>query len=59
MRRLGRPTDIAEAALWFASDASAWVTGTVLPVDGGQVSAFGGRKFAEIVIETADEFAKR
>ncbi|WP_427919202.1 SDR family NAD(P)-dependent oxidoreductase [Streptomyces sp. cg40] len=59
MRRLGRPIDIAEAALWFASDASTWVTGTVLPVDGGQTSAFGGRKFADIVIEAAEEFAKK
>ena len=59
MRRLGRPIDVAQAALFFASDESTWVTGTVLPVDGGQTSAFGGRKFAEIVIETADEFSKR
>jgi 7-alpha-hydroxysteroid dehydrogenase len=35
MRRPGRPEDIACAALYFASDASAWVTGKVLQVDGG------------------------
>lgn len=33
--RIGRPEDIAYAALYFASDESAWTTGTVLPVDGG------------------------
>lgn len=35
--RNGRPDDIAEAALYLASDASRWVTGTVLPVDGGRM----------------------
>jgi NAD(P)-dependent dehydrogenase (short-subunit alcohol dehydrogenase family) len=33
--RLGRPVDIAEAVLYFASDEAAWTTGTVLAVDGG------------------------
>lgn len=35
LEREGRPEDVAEAALYFASDRSAYVTGTVLPVDGG------------------------
>jgi NAD(P)-dependent dehydrogenase (short-subunit alcohol dehydrogenase family) len=30
-----KPEDIAEAVLYFASDRSRYVTGTVLPVDGG------------------------
>ena len=33
--RAGRPEDIAEAALFLASDRSAQITGVVLPVDGG------------------------
>jgi len=35
MSRVGRPSEIAEAALWLASDASSYVTGVALPVDGG------------------------
>lgn len=35
MARLGEPEDIALAALYLASPASAWVTGQVLAVDGG------------------------
>jgi 3-oxoacyl-[acyl-carrier protein] reductase len=35
MRRLGRPEDIANAVLFFASDLAPWVTGQVLSVDGG------------------------
>ena len=31
----GRPEDVAQAALYLASDQSGFVTGTVLPVDGG------------------------
>lgn len=34
--RLALPADVAEAALFLASDESAFITGTVLPVDGGR-----------------------
>ncbi len=35
MRRNGTPEDVAAAVLYFASPASAWVTGKLLEVDGG------------------------
>ena len=33
--RAGRPRDIAEAALFLASDAAGFITGTHITVDGG------------------------
>ncbi|MBI4788396.1 MAG: glucose 1-dehydrogenase [Chloroflexi bacterium] len=35
LRRIGTPEDVTGAALYLASSASDWVTGTVLVVDGG------------------------
>jgi NAD(P)-dependent dehydrogenase (short-subunit alcohol dehydrogenase family) len=35
LRRIGTPEDIARAALYLASEASSYVTGTALVVDGG------------------------
>jgi NAD(P)-dependent dehydrogenase (short-subunit alcohol dehydrogenase family) len=35
LHRVGLPEDIANAVLYFASDMSSWVTGSVLVVDGG------------------------
>ena len=37
MRRLGSVADIANAALYFASEEAAYVTGQNIIVDGGQV----------------------
>ena len=38
LSRLGEPLDIARAALYLATDLSAWVTGDVLVVDGGNMT---------------------
>ena len=42
IKRSGVPNDIAEAALWLASDASSFVTGHALIVDGGITLQPGG-----------------
>jgi NAD(P)-dependent dehydrogenase (short-subunit alcohol dehydrogenase family) len=34
-RGLGKPQDIANAALFLASEGNTWITGVCLPVDGG------------------------
>jgi len=36
LKRLGKPEDIANAVLFFASDQANWITGQVLSVDGGK-----------------------
>ena len=37
LRRIGEPEDVAAAALFLASDASAWITGITLDVAGGKI----------------------
>jgi NAD(P)-dependent dehydrogenase (short-subunit alcohol dehydrogenase family) len=41
MRRFGDPADLSGTVLWLCSEASAFVTGIVVPVDGG-FSAYSG-----------------
>jgi NAD(P)-dependent dehydrogenase (short-subunit alcohol dehydrogenase family) len=41
MGRLGSPEDLVGTVVWLASDASAFVTGTVVAVDGGFSAATG------------------
>jgi len=41
MRRFGEPEDLLSTIFWLLSPASSFVTGVVVPVDGG-FSAFGG-----------------
>ncbi len=37
--RLGRTDDIKGLAVFLASDASAWITGAIIPMDGGNLAA--------------------
>jgi len=41
-RRIGRPEEVAAAALFLASDAASFVTGAALAVDGGMLAAQPG-----------------
>jgi len=41
LARIGEPIDVANAALYLASDEASWVTGTILNVDGGKTSSEG------------------
>lgn len=38
MQRLGKPEEVAELALWLASNKSSFVTGSYYPVDGGYLA---------------------
>jgi NAD(P)-dependent dehydrogenase (short-subunit alcohol dehydrogenase family) len=40
--RLGQPEDIQGLAVLLASDASAWITGALIPMDGGNLALNGG-----------------
>ncbi|HWZ96392.1 MAG TPA: SDR family NAD(P)-dependent oxidoreductase [Candidatus Dormibacteraeota bacterium] len=37
--RMGKPNDIAELAVYLASDESSWLTGAAIPLDGGLTAA--------------------
>jgi NAD(P)-dependent dehydrogenase (short-subunit alcohol dehydrogenase family) len=37
--RVGEPEDVARLIVFLSSDASSWMTGAIVPVDGGVVGA--------------------
>ena len=39
LKRIGEPSDVAAAVAFLASEAASWITGVVLPVDGGVTGA--------------------
>lgn len=38
MMRMAEPEEMAEAVIWLCSDAASFVTGHIMPVDGGMMS---------------------
>lgn len=41
LRRIGQPEDVAEAAVFLASDKASYITNSILPVDGGRLNSMG------------------
>jgi 3-oxoacyl-[acyl-carrier protein] reductase len=39
LRRIGRPEEVAEAAIFLASDKASYITNSILPVDGGRLNS--------------------
>jgi len=54
--RMGTPDDVADAVLFLASEQAAWITGVVLPVDGG-LTAGNGVMTRELLSRTKEPFA--
>src|SRR6266851_3388073 len=38
MQRMGRPEEVAVVAVWLCSDDASYITGAILPVDGGKLA---------------------
>ena len=41
LRRIGQPEEVAEAAVFLASEKASYITNVILPVDGGRLNAMG------------------
>jgi NAD(P)-dependent dehydrogenase (short-subunit alcohol dehydrogenase family) len=53
--RIGDPQDVAGAVLFLASDEAAWISGVVLPVDGGLTA--GNMKMVQEILNESDDHA--
>jgi len=51
--RMGRPTDIQGLAVLLASDASSWITGALIPMDGGNLAVNAGGTIGKPTEQTA------
>jgi NAD(P)-dependent dehydrogenase (short-subunit alcohol dehydrogenase family) len=58
LQRVGSPTDVANAALYLASDRSVQVTGIVLPVDGGTTAGRPMVNPKDVVAQRTDPRAR-
>jgi NAD(P)-dependent dehydrogenase (short-subunit alcohol dehydrogenase family) len=52
--RVGEPEDVANAALFLASEEASWITGIVLRVDGGLLAG-NNVKARELLVESSDQ----
>lgn len=54
LERMGRPEEVADIAVYLASDVAGWVTGTVIDLTGGQVwmAEWGRPNFRDTNIKT-------
>src|SRR3954468_21260263 len=46
--RLGQPDDIKGLAVFLASDSSSWITGALIPMDGGNLAANAGATVGQV-----------
>jgi NAD(P)-dependent dehydrogenase (short-subunit alcohol dehydrogenase family) len=54
LQRLGSPADVANAAMYLASDRAAQVTGVVFPVDGGTTAGPPPVQVADVAARARD-----
>jgi peroxisomal 2,4-dienoyl-CoA reductase len=52
LQRFGNVFDIANTALFLATDAANWITGTIIDVDGGAVFTYPGALYASTMMKS-------